>query len=177
MPTTVRDVTHALLGMATEWQPEKLPVDQPQPGLPWAEGLRLAREAMAREANARGFAIVREDHLGYDPHHAEFSYWVETGTQAGRKLYASVRLDANDGAVRGVAAPTDERAGDVVTDWLYALHMAQVWGLPFRIFVCVMGLAVAVLSVTGVVIWWRKRRARERIETRRGQRRVVGYAE
>ena len=54
------------------------------------------------------------------------------------------------------------------------------WAPPawrVRILVCVMGLAVAVLSATGVVIWWRKRRARRQIEARRSSRRLVGYAE
>jgi hypothetical protein len=40
--------------------------------------------------------------------------------------------------------------------------MAMIWGLPWRIFVSVMGFVVVVLSVTGVMIWLRKRRARSR---------------
>jgi hypothetical protein len=41
-----------------------------------------------------------------------------------------------------------------------ALHMAHVFGLPYRIFVALLGVAVSILSVTGVVIWWKKRQAR-----------------
>jgi uncharacterized iron-regulated membrane protein len=40
--------------------------------------------------------------------------------------------------------------------------MAAVGGLPFRLLISVMGLAVAGLSVTGVLIWWRKHVARVR---------------
>ncbi|HTE14288.1 MAG TPA: hypothetical protein VK642_04360 [Burkholderiales bacterium] len=32
--------------------------------------------------------------------------------------------------------------------------------MPFRLFLFVMGVVVAILSVTGVVIWLKKRRAR-----------------
>jgi uncharacterized iron-regulated membrane protein len=39
-----------------------------------------------------------------------------------------------------------------------ALHMANVWGLPYKIFVCVLGLVIVMLSATGVLIWWKKRR-------------------
>jgi uncharacterized iron-regulated membrane protein len=36
-------------------------------------------------------------------------------------------------------------------------------GLFGRILISIMGLVVAALSVTGIVIWWRKRRARIRV--------------
>jgi len=36
----------------------------------------------------------------------------------------------------------------------------QSFPAPDRIFVCGMGLVVAMLSVTGVYIWWKKRAAR-----------------
>jgi uncharacterized iron-regulated membrane protein len=36
--------------------------------------------------------------------------------------------------------------------------MANVWGLPYKIFVCVLGLVIVMLAVTGVLIWLKKRR-------------------
>jgi uncharacterized iron-regulated membrane protein len=42
-----------------------------------------------------------------------------------------------------------------------ALHMAQVFGWPYRLFVALLGVAVAMLSVTGVLIWLKKKRARQ----------------
>jgi len=41
-----------------------------------------------------------------------------------------------------------------------AIHGGRILGLPGRILIAVLGVAIAVLSATGVVIWWRKRRAR-----------------
>jgi uncharacterized iron-regulated membrane protein len=38
--------------------------------------------------------------------------------------------------------------------------MAKIWGLPYKIFVCLMGHIVTLLSVTGVYIWWKNPRAR-----------------
>jgi uncharacterized iron-regulated membrane protein len=38
--------------------------------------------------------------------------------------------------------------------------MAHIGGLPFRVAMTLMGTVVAGLSVTGVLIWWRKRQAR-----------------
>ncbi|WP_217278782.1 hypothetical protein [Achromobacter pestifer] len=31
-----------------------------------------------------------------------------------------------------------------------------------KLFICAIGLAVAMLSITGAVIWWKKRQARRR---------------
>jgi uncharacterized iron-regulated membrane protein len=47
--------------------------------------------------------------------------------------------------------PTGQYAGNTVTSWLFALHEANVFGLPYRIIVCLLGLAIVMLSVTGIV--------------------------
>ena len=59
-----------------------------------------------------------------------------------------------------------EHSGNTVSEWLRALHTADVFGLPYRIFVCVLGLIITMLSVTGVYIWWKKRKARIRANSR-----------
>ena len=41
--------------------------------------------------------------------------------------------------------------------------------MPYRIFVCVLGLLITMLAVTGVYIWWKKRRARKYSASRRGE--------
>jgi uncharacterized iron-regulated membrane protein len=51
-------------------------------------------------------------------------------------------------------------AGDVFLQWIAALHMGTILGAPYDLLLCVVGLAIAWLAGTGVVIWWRKRRAR-----------------
>ncbi len=53
-------------------------------------------------------------------------------------------------------------AGDTVTTWLTLLHMAAVGGLPMKIAIALLGLALAVLSCTGVLIWARKKSARKK---------------
>jgi uncharacterized iron-regulated membrane protein len=73
-----------------------------------------------------------------------------------------VVIDANSGAVKQVLLPTGQYSGNTITTWLMALHMANVWGLPYKIFVCVLGLVIVMLSVTGVLIWLKKRRRNRR---------------
>ncbi len=53
-------------------------------------------------------------------------------------------------------------AGDVFAQAQFALHSGRILGLPGRILIALLGLAVAGLSGTGVYIWARKRRHKVR---------------
>jgi uncharacterized iron-regulated membrane protein len=55
------------------------------------------------------------------------------------------------------------RVGNVVIDAQFPLHSGRLLGLPGRILICISGLVVAVLSVTGVLMWARKRREYTRL--------------
>jgi uncharacterized iron-regulated membrane protein len=48
----------------------------------------------------------------------------------------------------------------------FPLHSGRILGLPGRILISFMGVVVAMLSVTGVIVWWRKR-ASKRVAARR----------
>jgi uncharacterized iron-regulated membrane protein len=86
-----------------------------------------------------------------------------------RRGNTEVLFDADTGEMRLLLLPTGQYAGNTVTSWLYALHEANVFGMSYRIFVCVLGLMITMLSVTGVYIWWKKRRARKFSTSRRAK--------
>lgn len=138
-----------------------LPEPQPEPGMDWARAIDNGRELMAQQARAHGFEVEREDLLFYDPRKALFSYYVRSNLdvreRVGRTLVA---FDANTGELRTVWLPTGAASGDTVTSWLGGLHMAALWGWPFQAFVSLAGLGVAMLSVTGVLVWKKKAQAR-----------------
>jgi len=46
--------------------------------------------------------------------------------------------------------------------------MASIFGLPIKVFICIMGFMITALSITGVYVWWRKRAARRRRVSRLG---------
>lgn len=69
-------------------------------------------------------------------------------------------IDARSGELVGAVVPGEGSAGDVFLAAQFPLHSGRILGLPGRILVSLTGVAVAVLSVTGVVIWLKKRRAR-----------------
>ncbi len=90
-----------------------------------------------------------------------YGYVVRSSRDIRDKLgLTMINFDADTGELISFETPTGEHSGNTVTTWLRALHMADVFGLPYRIFVCVLGLIITMLSVTGVYIWWKKRKAR-----------------
>ncbi|MBB5393300.1 MULTISPECIES: PepSY domain-containing protein [unclassified Herbaspirillum] len=69
-------------------------------------------------------------------------------------------FDSNTGAYAGGRVPGNGSAGDIFLQAQFPLHSGRILGLPGRILISFMGALVAMLSVTGVVIWVRKRKAR-----------------
>lgn len=71
-----------------------------------------------------------------------------------------IYVDDHDGSLRQVVVPGAGSAGDVFFQAQFPIHSGRIIGLPGRILVSFFGLCVAILCVTGIVIWARKRRAR-----------------
>jgi uncharacterized iron-regulated membrane protein len=71
-------------------------------------------------------------------------------------------FDSQTGAPVGEQVPGTGSAGDIFIQAMFPLHSGRIIGIPGRVLMSLMGVAIATLSVTGVLIWLRKRRARER---------------
>jgi uncharacterized iron-regulated membrane protein len=77
-----------------------------------------------------------------------------------------VYLDGKSGQVVSVLIPGTGSAGDIFLQAQFPLHSGRILGLPGRVLISLLGLVVAMLSATGVVIWAKKRRARVHREKR-----------
>ncbi len=75
---------------------------------------------------------------------------------------SNLYIDANDGSVLGEYRPWQGTAADIFVQLQLPLHSGRILGMPGRILMSLMGVMVAMLSVTGIVIWARKRRSRMR---------------
>lgn len=143
----------------------KLEVPVLQPELDWPEAHRRARSMMAEQARRRDFEVLEERRMVYHPELGAFRYQVQSSLDVTER-YAdtSIWLSARDGALLALDVPTGEIAGRTLTSWLFQLHFGSVrgLGLPYRVFVAVLGVAVAALSVTGAWVWWVKRAKRVR---------------
>jgi uncharacterized iron-regulated membrane protein len=77
-------------------------------------------------------------------------------------------FDAYTGQLLGEQVPGNGTAGDVFAQVQFPLHSGQVAGLAGRIAVAALGVAIAAIAITGVVIWLKKRRSRVISKHRKG---------
>jgi uncharacterized iron-regulated membrane protein len=158
--------TRAVLDFRPAWVLQQ-PLDEPvkAPALAWREAQQVADRLMAEQAAVHGFRTGTAVSLAYDADTASYTYQVRSSIDIDdrpRRYGLQLIFDGQSGALQHLLLPRGQYAGNTVSNWLYALHMGNVFGLPYRIAVCVVGLFVALLSITGVVVWWHKRRARVR---------------
>ena len=74
---------------------------------------------------------------------------------------SNIYVSADNGEVLGMYRPWHGSAADVFVQLQLPLHSGRILGLTGRIMMSVMGVFVVMLSITGIVIWERKRRARK----------------
>ena len=142
--------------------------------LDWRAALTRGRELAADSAAAGGFRILQSKGLTSLNYARTYNYIVETDRSFPADKELVVFFDGDDGASRGVMPTSTGHSGETITNWLRALHMARnpVDYLPYRIFVCVLGLVIAMLSITGVYVWWKKQRA-QRLRRTRSETRIL----
>ncbi|MFJ1256620.1 PepSY-associated TM helix domain-containing protein [Cupriavidus sp. CuC1] len=139
-----------------------------EPGLAWDEAREVGQRLIAQLARAQGFTVIEETGLFHDSALGVYRYTVRSSRDLREDGgLTTVVFDAGTGMQVGSWLPTGAASGDTIRSWISSLHMATLWGRPFKAFMCVLGLLVAMLSVTGTVIWVRKRRAKAKVKARR----------
>jgi uncharacterized iron-regulated membrane protein len=141
----------------------KHPTEHPKLG--WHEALAKCEKLMTEQAALHGFTVQRPSGLAYIDDPGVYSYTVQSSWDFRRRSpYTGLWLDGETGELRSLFLPSGEHTGNTIGNWLWALHYGDVYGLKsYRCLVCFIGLLVVMLSVTGVYIWWRKRRAGVRL--------------
>lgn len=146
-----------------EQKPEvkKLAVPLEVPVLSFKQAFEIGKALMATQAQLKGFNVIAPQAISYKPAQGIYQYRIKSSRDINEK-YGNTRVtfDANSGRLITLSLPSGEDAGETFTSWIVTLHMAKIWGLPMQIFVCLMGLAITGLSITGVIIWLKKRKSR-----------------
>ena len=155
-------VTDFLFGIESMNTPEISSNNSASSKLSWQEALMTGRELIAKQAMENDFVIIREDTLSYNATTNTYQFLLKSNLDSSKWATTKVIFDASDGhLVRKEWPGINEKLGDVITRWLIWLHMAVVFGTAMQIFVCLMGLVITVITLTGVYIWWKKHQARD----------------
>ncbi|KIO47873.1 PepSY domain-containing protein [Nitrosospira sp. NpAV] len=161
-----REVFFPVMSMVSDVTPSpfdsRTPANKHQPIMPVVSYASVIADAR-REAERRGWpepagSVYYEQNYGV--YGVDFHYSGDDHGAAGvgpAKLY----FDGEDGRYLGDIQPWKGTAADIFVQMQFPLHSGRILGLPGRILISVMGLVVAMLSVTGVYIWLRKRHSRK----------------
>lgn len=106
---------------------------------------------------AREFGIYRIEFFNADEGHG-----------AGGVGHKAVFLDAKTGELLDDWVPWEGTAADLFVQAQFPMHSGRILGLPGRILISIMGVVVAMLSITGVIIWYKKYKARNARKIQQG---------
>lgn len=127
------------------------------PLMDWEAAHARGKALMAEHAAKQGFTVFEETYLLVDRTLGSYAYAVRSSLDIREKGgQTRVYFSGMDGRELKFFHP-NIASGNAVSSWLSALHMRQVWGAPYQAFVALVGLVVAALSITGVLIWFKRR--------------------
>ena len=130
--------------------------------LDWRAAQATGEKLMAELALRKGFKIEKALWLDRDEGVRQYIYRVRTDRWFPNDRDVIMYFDADTGAFKSLEQTKTGHSGDTLTNWLAALHLVgnPVDWLAYRIFVVIVGIVIVMLSVTGVYVWWKKRKAR-----------------
>lgn len=160
-----RDVFYPLMSTVSQVTPTPFdtrtpsdPLHPSQAGVGFAEIVARAQAEGQRRQWAEPPGSVFYS-TGFDVYSVQF---FQPGDDHGAAGVGPARLffDGQDGRLLGERLPWKGTVADLFVQAQFPLHSGRILGLPGRILISLMGLVVAMLSVTGAYIWWRKRCSR-----------------
>lgn len=160
-----REIFYPVMSLVSQTTPGPYETQKPapygtyiEPKLGFAEAVQVAQT----EARRRGFETSAGGiYYGGDYAFYNVSFFDPENEMGAMGMgLSNLYIDANDGSVLGEHRPWKGTAADVFVQLQLPLHSGRILGMPGRIIMSTMGLLVAMLSVTGIVIWERKRRSR-----------------
>jgi uncharacterized iron-regulated membrane protein len=130
---------------------------------------RAAKEAAKRSwQEPLGSAFYSQEFGVYGVSFFQPGFEHGEGGMGTKALY----FDGNTGAGLGEKMPWSGTAADLFMQLQFPLHSGRIAGVPGRVVLSLMGVIIAVLSLTGIVIWFKKRvariKSRERHQSPRG---------
>jgi uncharacterized iron-regulated membrane protein len=135
------------------------------PKLDWRAAEARGRQLMAEQAAQHGFKVLRPTGISLIGNVGVYSYSVESSFDLRHdEPDTFLFLDAATGEFKHLFTPISS-SGTLVSVFLKGAHFGDLRGWwIYRFIVFVTGVVIAVLSYTGVYIWWKKRKGRKLAE-------------
>jgi uncharacterized iron-regulated membrane protein len=159
----------------------KIAPNESQPNL--SEIIITAKHLATKEASKQGFAIgeitsIRSSNDSTLIHLTLMSKEPRCKNDYEPQCRASLSFDSKTGELfewktLGEDELQNEPTGNFITRWIIKLHFGQSLGLAYKIFVSILGLIITMLTVTGIYIWWKKRKARKNVDAKKTKRALV----
>lgn len=151
----------AALGTFTQLapDPESQPVLSDAPRAPDARPITLDEVTERVDAFARDSRIASIQ-LAEGPRDAYSVRYVDHGEPASRNGRSTVWIDQYSGRVLKAHAYSQLNTADRFLALQLPLHSGEILGETGRVLVCIAGLAIALLYITGLYLWWKRRRRR-----------------
>lgn len=149
-----------------------LPAPLVAPPVDWHEAAELGQHYYEEAAKAEGFTLGKPAALEYRRDLGVYFFLMHTSRDLldaqgnptetdSPATAATLAIDGRDGRMLGLQLPTGQRASNSVTNWLIALHVTAIGGRSWQIAVSTFGLTVVGISLTGILLWWRRRKQRQ----------------
>jgi len=157
-----RDVFFPLMSLVSDVTPSPLEQRAPNaPDNPIKPNLNFRQVVVLgeKEAEKKGWTkplnsiwYARE----WGIYRVEF-FEAEAGHGAGGVGHKALFFDGLTGELLGDFIPWQGTAADLFVQAQFPVHSGRILGIPGRILMSIMGVVVAMLSITGILIWARKR--------------------
>lgn len=84
---------------------------------------------------------------------------IHAGRPINPRAYHLGAIDRHTGEMTVLTDANKALTGDEILEWFLPIHSGQIWG-PFRVILqSLLGLLLAGLSISGLIIWWQRRPA------------------
>ncbi len=120
----------------------------------YARALQLSRETLI----SKGVEINALDYVSWNGRAGYYAVAYYTDRDLSRDTPSGHVYVNGDGTIRHSRIVGEGTVGDLIIDWQFPLHSGQAFGMFGRLLIFATGVGLAVVSVTGVWLFIRKRR-------------------
>lgn len=127
------------------------------PVLSWRQAEAHANVALQKLVKDNNIQVHHPNALSYVSSYASYRYRVYSDRDlSSLHVRTEIYIDAYTGQTIFTYLPTGQYTGNTISSWLHTLHRARIWGLSFQAFIALLGIAIVLISVSGILIWWKK---------------------